>query len=450
MAIDDLRDKKILILGLAREGRDTLNFLRRKFPEKVFAIGDRLNFDSLEKETQKIIESAKNLKLYLGPDYLTVAKNYNLIVKSPGIPPAVLNPFLTEKQIITSQTEIFFENCPGKIIGVTGTKGKSTTASLIYQILKKAGLKVHLIGNIGTPVLAFLAKAKENDIFIYELSSQQLSTLHQSPHIAVLLNIFPEHLDYHQSFPEYVKAKSNICRFQKKTDYLIYSAKNPTTKKIAKLSAANKIPINIPAVKKIISRKEIPFEADFYLLNVAAAIAVAKIFKIPAKIVKEGIKTFKPLPHRLEFVGNYRGIDFYNDSLATSSMPTIAAIDALGEKLTTLIAGGFDRGLSYKELAQEILKSKIKTLILFPTTGKRIWEEITNNANRRKQKLPQSFFAKSMEEAVKLAYQFSKKGEICLLSCASASFGLFKDYKERGDLFKKNVKKLGSARKKTK
>jgi len=455
--LDELKEKKVLILGLGREGIDSFKFLRKIFPKKVLGVGDRLEIKNLKLKIKNLIKKDKKVKLHLGKDYLRALKDYDVIIKSPGVPAKILRKFRRASQVITSQTEIFFENCPGKIVGVTGTKGKSTTASLIYQILKTAGLKAHLIGNIGKPVLNLLFSSTPNDIYVYELSSHQLFNLKPAcpayrtgrrqagnrPHIAVLLNIYPEHLDYYKNLKEYANAKANITLHQKKDDYLIYNSQNKIVRQIVKKSKAKKNPI---------SKKP-------YLQNIEAAKAIAKIFKISEKVVERAIKKFKPLPHRLELVGTFKGITFYNDALATIPEATIAALDTLGDSVETIFLGGFDRGLDFKNLAKRILKSKIKNLILFPTTGEKIWRAIISlkKENQFKaflvQRAKRTSFSSStsphcsgaqyMKDAVKLAYQYTKRGRICLLSCAAPSFSIFKDYKEKGNLFKIYVKKYG-------
>lgn len=458
MTLKDLENKTILILGLGREGMDSFSFLRKLFPKKILGLADQKKI----KNKKLKIKNDKRIRWHLGEDYLKALKNYDVIIKSPGIPihlPEVEKAFKERK--ITSQTEIFFANCDGTIIGITGTKGKSTTASLIYKILKdcpERSQMVHLVGNIGKPALSHLLKPNENKIFVYELSSHQLTGLKRSPHIAVFLNIFPEHLDYYKDFEEYVRAKQNITRWQKRNDYLIYNSEDKTVKKIAKSSSAQKIPFNSKNLfdffrrcekSQIFSLTSLIGEHNFQ--NIAAAVAVGKIFQIPSKKIIAAIREFKPLSHRLEFVGVYNGVRFYNDSLSTAPETAIAAIDALGDDIQTIILGGYDRGLNFKKLAKRILKSRLENIIFLPATGERIWQSILEESQKKKKYrgLPRCFFvcparskkgADYMKAAAELAYKYTKKGKVCLMSPASPSFGLFKDYKERGNLFKRYVR----------
>jgi UDP-N-acetylmuramoylalanine--D-glutamate ligase len=440
MRLEKLKNKRILILGFGREGRDTFEFLSKIFPEKTFGIADKDKNCKLRITNYEL----RKIRWHLGENYLKALKDYDVIIKSPGIPvhlPEVERAFKEGK--ITSQTEIFLENYRGKVVGITGTKGKSTTASLIYKVLKEGGLKVHLAGNIGKPVLNYLNSSKENEIFVYELSSHQLYNLKISPHVAVFLNIYPEHLDYYKDFKEYLMAKANITLWQTENDFLVYNFKDKNVKKIAEKSRAKKIPIkNYSNILKNIGIKKMPFNGEFYGLNIACAIEVGKIFGVKKEKIKRAIERFKPLPHRLEYVGKFKGIEFFNDSLSTIPQTTIAALDSLGEKVQTLILGGFDRGLDFKELAREVLKRKIKNLILFPTTGERIWREILNFVKDDSQ-LPRAILVQNMKDAVKIAFEITEKGKICLLSPASPSFGIFRDYKERGNLFKKYVRYYG-------
>jgi UDP-N-acetylmuramoylalanine--D-glutamate ligase len=467
MTLKDLKDKRVLILGIGKEGLNTLKFLRLTFLNKLIGIGDELPFPKINSPIRKFLNKDKNLSLHFGKNCLAGLKDYEVIIKTPGFSPfrPVIKRAKKQGIILTSQTEIFFNNCPGTIVGITGTKGKSTTALLAYRILKENGLNTRLVGNIGKPGLLLLEKAKRETIFVYELSSHQLYSLKKSPQIAVFLNIFPEHGDYYPTFDDYVSAKKNITLYQNPSDYFIYNSSFPLLEKIGTTTKAKKMPFSSGAKKdpvcflkndylvwrskqmeeKIIKISQVPLLGKFNLQNVMPAIIVGKIFKIPSEKIAQTIKNFKPLPHRLERCGSYRGIAFYDDSISTIPETAIAALDALGFDVQTILLGGFERGQSFTKLAQRILKSEIKTIVLFPTTGQRIWKEILRQ-KKTKITLPKHFFVDNMKEAIKLAYQHTNKGKTCLLSPASPSFGLFKDYKERGNLFKKYAKSLSSSK----
>jgi len=429
--LQDWEKKKILILGFGREGKDNLFFLRKIFPEKVIGVADQN-----KKVKNKRI---KKIKWHLGKEYLKSLKKYDIIIKSPGIRNEIILPHLKKGALLSSQTEIFFNCYPGKIIGITGTKGKGTVSSLIFQILKRAKKNAFLGGNIEKPVLKYLFSAKKSDLFVYELSSHQLVNLNKSPSIAVFLNLFPAHLDFFKDFNSYKKAKEHICRWQKKEDYIIYNSKDPIVREIVKKSKAKKIAFDkkLKNFLKFLNPRKIKLKGYFNLLNISAAICVAEIFGIKKEIIKKAIENFKGLPHRLEYVGNFKGIDFYNDSQATVPEATIAAIETFKDDLFTLIAGGYDAGVDYKKLAQKIVKNKIKVLILFRPTGEKIAKEIKNKIS------PKIIFVENMSDAVKLSFSLTPKNKVCLLSPASPSFGLFKNYKERGESFKKLVKKYG-------
>jgi UDP-N-acetylmuramoylalanine--D-glutamate ligase len=453
----ELKNKKILILGLGVEGFSTYQFLRRLFPTKVLGLADQqksnlLNLASFKKD--------KYVKLYLGPNYLKKINSYNLVIKSPGIPMNKTIYSLIIRNKLTSQTKLFFKYCPSKIIGVTGTKGKGTTVTLIYHILNSIKKPVLLAGNIGTPMLPLLSKLKKNDLVILELSSHQLADLNKSPNIAVLLNLFVEHMDHFKNFANYVKAKTNIFKYQAKKDCLVYNTDDCLVAKISQKSPGRKISFSLKNhtadywadQKNIFQGKSpivpinlIPLIGRHNLYNVMAAISVAKLFKISNKTISQALSTYKPLPHRLELVGTFKEITFYNDSQATNPKAVIAGLQAL-PKTATLICGGYNRGgVSYEELSQDIVKRKnLKTLIFFPTTGQLIFKAIKKFSSNSPLifKNRKYFFVDSMEKAVKLAYQHTPKGSVCLLSPASASFGIFKNYADRGDQFKKWVKVL--------
>jgi UDP-N-acetylmuramoylalanine--D-glutamate ligase len=438
MKIKELEKKNLLILGIGREGLDSFLFLRKLFPKKLISIADAKNIEDLDSKTEKLLSKDDYIKYYGGKDYLKSLKNFDIIIKSPGIQFEKIKYYLGVDTLITSQTDLFFDNCPGKIVGITGTKGKSTTSSLIYNVLKKNGINAYLIGNIENPSLSYLLKAKKSDVFVYEMSAHQLQFLKISPQISVFLNIYPEHLDYYKTFKEYFNAKANIALYQTSKDYFIYNSKLSPIKNLAVKTKAKKIAIEPSKYSKLISEfKNITHED-----NLAAIFEVGKIFKLTSAQIEKGIKTFKGLPHRLERIGKYKGIQFYDDSISTIPESAIYALDTLGDKVETMILGGMDRGIEFKKISERIGKSKIKNLVFLPTSGKKIWQGIKKEA----QKKMQHFFVNSMDEAVKIAFEKTNLGAICLMSPASPSYNMFKDFKDRGDQFKKLVKQYGSSK----
>lgn len=405
--MEELNGKNILILGYGQEGKSSEKYLKQKYPEKSIFVKDLLS------EKLPIEDLLK----------------YDTIVRSPGISPnnPLLIKFAHSGRRITSATNIFFAEFPGMIIGITGTKGKSTAASLIKSILSKKFPDVRLVGNIGIPALSELDTATKRTIFVMELSSYQLSDLHYSPHIAVILAIYPEHINYHGDFQNYIRAKTNIVRHQKSSDIVIFNSENQNSSKIALKSAAIK-KIGFKSANNSHLLKNALLQGKGNLQNALAAITVGIELRIPLVEAQKVIKTFKPLPHRLAYVDKVKDIKFYNDSLATIPEATINALDALGNDVETLIAGGYDRGVDFIKLGNRIKKSQIKNLILFPETGKKIWQATENSKIRK-------YDVRTMKEAVEIALDNTKPGKICLLSPASASFNLYKDYKERGKLF---------------
>lgn len=462
--INYLKGRTILILGLGKEGQSTYHFIRRFLPHKTLLIADRRNLNELSSSLQKKIIHDKFLKTYFGASYLSSINNCDLLIKTPGIRPPILKHQHSQQKevILTSQTNLFFRFCPGTIIGVTGTKGKSTTTSVIYWILKSAGKSTYLIGNIGDPALPYLERADKKTYFAYELSSHQLMQLNTSPHFAVLLNIYHEHLDYYKNINEYKMAKARITLFQNKHDYLIYRFSDPNVYQISKLSKAKTIPFNLKSTNKercyvrdnwivfnhnkkeelIMPVSEVPLLGTFNLFNIMPGIIIARLLNIPIGQIRKAINNFKALDYRLECVGNYKRITFYNDTLATIPEATIAALETLGPKVETIILGGFDRGIDYNDFAKYLVKTDIKNFVFFPQTGKRLSEAI--NKYKRNKKIF-FYFVNSMEKAIRLIFKHTARGKICLHSPAAPACGYgFKDYKERGERYKKAIQKFSN------
>ncbi len=422
--ISELKNKKILVLGIGEEGIDNLLFLKERCGCKEIGVADKRRYEDLKEEVRDILSGTNH---HFGEDYLSSLEHYDVIIKSPGIPLSKIEK--KEGQTVTSQTDIFLKNCKGKIIGVTGTKGKSTICSLLQKVFENEGLKSYLIGNIGKPALSFLGKEKEGDVFIYEMSSFQLATATLSPHIAVILNIYADHLDNHENFEEYVGAKRNITRYQIKEDTLIFNALDSNVCQIAEKSKARKVPFY---PNNNLERKDIstPLEPVY---------VIAKEMVVSEKSVKDAVVDFKTLPHRVEFVGEFNGVRFYNDSAATIPEATIKALNILKDA-DTLIAGGVDKCGNYRVLAEKIAESDVKNIVLFKESGEKIEKELKNRCSRSLN----LFYAKDMREAVDISFQVTKN--ICLLSPASSSFNMFKDYKERGELYKKYVREYEEKR----
>jgi len=395
-----------LILGYGKEGKITEEYLKKFFPDLKIGIAD-----------------AKD-----SPEYLEEQKKYDIAIRSPGISKKELKiPYTTDTNIFFS----YVKNIPGvKIIGVTGTKGKSTTASLIYHILKKSGRKVKLLGNIGEPMLsAMMQNIQKNTIFVLELSSYQLDDIKYSPDIAVITALFPEHMDYHKNVKDYYKAKKNILNYQQQGDFFIFNPKNKTMSSWREHTRATGLEF---APEEFINGIKLPLLGKHNQENIRAAVSAVRCFGVPDSKIKNAIKSFEPLPYRLEFVGQFRGIKFYNDAISTTPESTIMAIKALSQ-IGTIFLGGQDRGYKFYKLEKEIKKHGIKNVVLFPDSGPKIIKS-RSGLNILE--------TKSMEEAVKFAYKNTTKDQICLLSCASPSYSLWKNFEEKGDQFKFWVKKF--------
>jgi UDP-N-acetylmuramoylalanine--D-glutamate ligase len=453
----DFKERKVAVLGLGIEGLDLISFLKK---EKALVYGFDLKTES---ELGPLLPKLKELGVHLslGKDYLKAGLlDFSYIFRSPGVKPS-LPALMAARQAkipISSATKLFFHLCQAKIIGVTGTKGKGTTATLIYQILKESDRRVFLLGNIGEPALAALPKINEGDWVVYELSSFQLVDMDQSPEIAVVLFISSEHLDYHQSTAEYVAAKSRIVKFQTEDNFAVLNADNETSAGFASLAPAQTYYFSCFRKTQgayIRNDQEIVLATDpkkeivlgrvqgLKLLgrhnweNVTAAITTASLAGANLEAMKKAIFSFAGLEHRLEFIDEVNGVKFYNDSFSTTPETAIAAIRSFTEPII-LIAGGSEKGSDFSQLGEELVKNSVKTLILIGQMRDRI-QAAAQAAGFRGE------IAKgldTMEGAVAAAYSFSSPGDIVLLSPACASFDMFANYKDRGDQFKKCITKL--------
>lgn len=443
--LEYLEDKKILILGVGLEGKSTYHFLRRHFPEKKLFIADK-NRDLLEKNPEFMEDI--HLELNMGENYLNGMGGYDVILKTPGI--SFKNIDITSFQDkITSQLELFFEFIECFTIGITGTKGKSTTSSLTYQVLKDQGKDVFLLANIGDPIFDHIEHIHENSIAVLELSSHALQYVQKSPNIALLLNIYEEHLDHYTSFEEYANAKFNVTKFQNQKDCLIYNYDNETMKQFKyrendyaitlkeNTNTKNSVYIKEENIycnnRKIMSlATKLNLKGMHHINNIMFVLAICDILNLNLDTALQTIQNFEPLEHRMEFVGKFDSVEYYNDSIATIPESTINTIEAL-ENVNTLIVGGKDRGVELHELIQFLQNSKVENIICLPKTGEYIYQGLKEVSNKK------VWLVQNLEEAVKIAKENTKKDTICVLSPAASSYGYFKNFEERGNLFKEFV-----------
>lgn len=437
--LNNLKEKNILILGFGIEGKSTYFFIRKHFPKKQITICD----EKIGYEAELVQD--EYVKCIHGNEYLKCTQDFDLIFKTPGISFKDVDISSFENKI-TSELEMVLEFVDIFTIGITGTKGKSTTSSLMYSVLEKNGKNSMLLGNIGVPIFEKLDEITKDTILVLELSSHALQYIKKSPNVAILLNVFEEHLDHYKSYDEYIDAKYNVFKFQNGKDYALYNIDNETISERQVQTKANKITVSMKKedADVTIKEKEIYYKeklvyvddekrhilGNHNLNNIMFVVAVSDILNLDFDLTKQAIDEFMPLEHRMEYVGKFQDVEYYNDSIATIPEATINAIETL-KNINTLIVGGKDRGVHLGELIEYINNSKIENVICLPKTGEYIAEGIKNK---------QVYLVENLSQAVKIAKEKTKKGMICLLSPAASSYGYFKNFKERGNLFKQYVK----------
>ena len=447
--VEFFKDKKIIILGFGLEGKSTYNFIRRHLPEIPLVV--RYSKTDFDEET-KYLRKDKNLKFITGDKYLEGIQEYDIIMKSPGISFKNIDISKFENKI-TSQLELFLEHNKSLCIGITGTKGKSTTSSLIYKIIEDQEKNVELLGNIGVPIFDEIEKIKEETITVLEISSHALQYVKKSPNISILLNLFEEHLDHYKSFEEYGDAKFNIFKFQKENDIAIFNLDNESMQEkkypykktdyaVTMNNNINNITENTAYLKdeyiwindkKVYNIQENrKLKGNHNLNDIMFVLTISQILNLDLNNTVKSINEFNPLEHRLEYVGTFEDIEYYNDSIATIPEATIESIKAL-ENVNTLIVGGNDRGVNQENLVRFLKTSLIENILCLPKTGEYIYEGLKDSKKKVIKVL-------DLEEAVNLAKKLTKKNTICLLSPAASSYGYFKNFKERGNIFKELVK----------
>lgn len=441
--IKKLNNKHIAILGYGREGKSTYRFIKKYCKDTKVTI---IDYKDIRNDFYD--EFSDEVNFITGEDYLNNLGKYDLIIKTPGISLKDID-ISTFKNKISSQVELLLEVYKDNCIGITGTKGKSTTSSLIYQILKDQGKDTYLVGNIGEPVFDNIEDYKEETTIVIELSSHQLEFLNVSPHIGLVLNLFEDHLDHAGSLYHYHQIKLNMFRNQNNNDIGIYNFDNDYLKKYISEEKFNSKLFGISLTEKkdtykandiVYFQNKVLYDINTPRLllgehnttNIIFSLLVANIMNLDMNKAIQSISTFKPLDYRIQCVGNYNDITFYVDTLATIPEATIQSIETLNN-VDTLIFGGMDRGIDYKEFIKYLNNSSINNLICMPSTGYKIGKEIMNK---------KVYFISDLEEAVKKAKEVTIKDKICLLSPAASSYEYFKNYAEKAEAFIKYVKNI--------
>lgn len=417
LLIDEFKDKKVLIWGMGREGKSTYQVIRSLLPmQELYICDQNYHDDSL----QHVI--------YVDQETLCF-DDYDLIMKAPGI-------VCEYNDNISGQTNLFVKYFKKQIIGITGTKGKSTTSSLIYHLLSKQYDNVYLVGNIGKPCFDILDDMNEDSIIVFELGCHQLEFIKDSCHIAILLNIYEEHLDHYHTFERYYDTKINAIRYQSEDDIALinsdinYKSKGRIYLLNEDIYAHNNV-LHFNDKQLVVENTKLIGEHNYY--NMAIAYAIASMYNVSDENIIEGFASFKTLPHRLEAFLKVDKVTYVDDAIATINEACIQGITSLKDVSTVLI-GGLDRGIDYTDLETFLKNSDVENVILMYDTGKRIYEELDGQSNPSKYHL-----VNDLKEATLLAIELTKEG-ICLLSPAAASYDHFKNFEQKGETFKSYVR----------
>lgn len=409
MNVLDLKNKKVAILGLGANNKQMALYLKSK--GVAFEVLD--NWKTASELTKKVL-------------------GFDILFRTPGL------PFLSEPILkagnkgieVSSQTKLFFDLCPAKIIGVTGTKGKGTTSSLIAKIIEAANKKVWLAGNIGKDPFAFIDEIKPDDLVVLELSSFQLQDLHKSPFLAVVLGVSVDHLNHHKNFQEYIEAKSSILKYQTRNDFAVLSKQLPDW--FVKLGFGKKFFFD-PSEVSDFKRKLL---GQHNLENISAAFATSRVLEISEDIVRKVVGEFEPLDHRLKIIKEIAGVTIVDDAFSTNIGPTMAAIDAF-EIPIILIVGGFNKGLDFGLLGQKIKSApNLKAVVLIGQVADKI---LKASLGFKGQVIKGG---KNLKEILKQALSVSNPGDVVVFSPGTSSFDMFKNEMDRGEQFKNAVKGL--------
>lgn len=452
-----IRFRKVAVIGLGVSNLPLLEYLYNK--KAQVTVFDERTLEEIPEETINKINTYE-FDTFFGKNCLENLNGFNVIFRSPSCLPT--RPELQKEAdrgaIVTTEVEMLMEMCPCKIIGVTGSDGKTTTTSLINAILQHAGYRTFLGGNIGTPLFTKLPEMEPNDIVVLELSSFQLMNMNISPDIAVITNITPNHLNIHKDYQEYIDAKKCIFKNQKENGILILNYDNDITRECSKeangkvifFSSKTKLDsgfivdddiikeCNDGIRKHILNTDEVILRGNHNFQNIATALAATKTL-VDTDVAVEAIKKFRPVEHRIEFVREIDGVKWYNDSASSSPTRTISGLNAFKENII-LIAGGYDKNLEYEPLAKPVV-DKVSTLILIGQTAEKIYDVVKKESEKENKKININM-CDTLEQTIEIAKKSAKKGDVVLFSPASASFDMFKNFADRGNKFKDLVNKI--------
>ena len=416
LILNRLRGKRILILGFGREGKSSLAFVKKYLPDAVVAVADKNGMEGVQ---------------HFGTSYLDAMFDYDIVIKTPGIS---LKNFDTRGVEITSQTDLFLSQFHNQTIGISGTKGKSTTTSLIYHLLKESGRDAILTGNIGIPCFDVMERIKPESIVVYELSAHQLEYVHNSPRVGVLLNVFEEHLDHFGTFDRYKNAKFNLLRFMGDDDFAVVH--DSLMMETIGLGVNNVVFSNM---EFDMDEDALPVLGPHNLLNVKAALCAIGAYGIDTREVIPYLYSFKPLEHRLEPVGTFGGVTFVNDSISTIPQAAIAACQTLG-RVDFLLLGGFDHDIDYTPLVDFMAEHPVPHLLFTGKAGERMMQLM-----KARGVASQLVTYHNMEEAFDYLKSRSKPNDVCLLSPAASSYDQYKNFEERGAKFKQLAQEFVSS-----
>ena len=460
---EEFHNKKIAILWYGREGKSSLQFLLKigVLPRDITILDAVKKIEELTTNFEYLGQTFgidPEFNLIFWDNYLDDLKSFDIIIKTPGISIYHSKIFPYRKKI-TTQAQIFFDHYQGKIIAVSGTKGKSTTATLTYEMIKRAGKDVKLIGNIGNPVLNYLdmehPDSQKSKYAVFEISSYMLEWLVKKNYISILLNIYSDHIDRHNGFENYKNAKMNLLNGSEHNlvrDEIL--EKNDFTDEQIKTLHINTFGHKgefsyqegefMTKNTKVFSNEGILIKGEHNMMNISAVLGVCAIMKIDPTILKDTLKEFNWLPHRMENVGKFGGITWIDDAISTTPESTIQAIQTFGNDVDTIFLWGTDRGYVFDDLIACIRKHGIRNVVVFPDSWKRIAETIKDEEMPTGKEIVYTkiFQTNDMKEAVKFAYEFTKNGKICLLSTASPSYSIWKNFEEKGNLFQQYIKEF--------